>query len=314
MERSRVGTEGPLVVVLVACFNQGKFAATAVGSALRQSYPNLRVILIDDASTDGSSPSLCRALASERVEVVCLPENKGRALVRNVGLAAAGDQDFLLVLDCDDALTHDYVERLVTALLNDSSLGLVYGKLRYTDSELEPAQKEWPNQAFDRQRMYLENVIPGPGVLFRVSALRQTHGWRQEFNRYSGEDYDIWLQVVEQGWKVAWVPSAVYLYRQHGESFLSSSDARVRQLHVAINILSKHLEGIKRSVGVETYCRYHFMSDFLHAIRYAQLGGAWSLFRLLPREAKLATVSYAIKYFAGRCWLRIKRARPNGSK
>src|SRR5262249_1450485 len=148
-------------------------------------------------------------------------------------------------VDCDDALSVDYVEKLVAALEAVPSAGLAYGVLRFCGA-VRNGEKSWPDRSFRRERMYLENVIPGPGTMIRAAALAQTAGWRSEFGLCSGEDYDIWLQVVEAGWHPLWVQDAIYHYFQHEASFL----ARARddtQLEVALNILALHSAHIRRA-------------------------------------------------------------------
>jgi glycosyltransferase involved in cell wall biosynthesis len=292
----------PLVGVVVPCFNQGVFAAECIASIEAQTYRNLRVMLLDDASTDGSG-SLLDALASDRVEVVHLSENFGRALVRNEAVRRLGAAPaFFLIVDCDDRLSPDYLSQLMGALRSDPSAGLAYGTLHFF-GDLRDSRTTWPDSAYVHEKRFLENVVPGPGVLFRAEALRSTAGWREAFAATGNEDVDLWLQVVEGGWRPAWVPSAVYHYRHHPGSFLSSSAGQATRVAGALTILAHHRRAIATTIGVDTYLEHHAMPWVLAEIRSGRLGAIGPLLRRAPAS----TLRLLARHYARRIRARGRR-------
>lgn len=296
----------PLVGILIPCFNQGAFARKCVESLYAQDYPHWRVVLVDDASTDGVSGGLCDALQAERVAVIHLPTNAGRSLVRNVGAKALGQVDCVLSLDCDDFLTADYISRTVARLQQDSNVGVVYGTLEYFGSgygEAEP-RKTWPTKQWQRATMYLENNIPGPGALFRQQALADTAGWRAEFTACSGEDYDIWLQVVEAGWWPAWERNAIYKYRQHAASFLAQSTERTRLAH-DLAILSVHSAQIRRAGASAGYLRTKIAPAFFSAMRAGDRATAWAIMRVCWLKAPVVFSSIVLAHYGQRLLARL---------
>src|SRR5258708_7132537 len=92
------------VDVVVPCYNYGRFLRSCVGSVLEQSVRDLRVLIIDDASTDDSL-SVARKLASDdpRVSVIAHSRNQGHISTYNEGIAWASAGYFLL-LSADDLL------------------------------------------------------------------------------------------------------------------------------------------------------------------------------------------------------------------
>jgi len=197
-----------LVTAVIPCFNHGRFVAECVASLEAQTVADWRAIVLDDASTDGETPALCDAVASDRVRVVHLPKNHGRALVRNVGIGLA-ETEAVLSLDADDALEPTHFERTVPLLLSDPRLGIVYTDYRYFGSE----QGIMRGRPFSRQTLYVAQYIYA-GSLFRRSAWAQTAGYRAEFSE-GNEDYDFFLSLVEAGFDGAWVPEPLYRYRKH---------------------------------------------------------------------------------------------------
>jgi glycosyltransferase involved in cell wall biosynthesis len=91
----------PLVSVIVPVFNSEQFIVPAIQSALRQTYRNLEVIVVDDGSTDQTAELIAAEAASDpRVRIIRQP-NSGVAAARNRGVAAARGE-FIAPLDADD--------------------------------------------------------------------------------------------------------------------------------------------------------------------------------------------------------------------
>ena len=82
--------EKPLISVIVPVYNVEKYIGRCLDSLMAQTYGNLEILLINDASTDGSG-GLCDRYAAQdpRVRAVHLTENRGVSHARNVGLEEA---------------------------------------------------------------------------------------------------------------------------------------------------------------------------------------------------------------------------------
>jgi glycosyltransferase involved in cell wall biosynthesis len=102
-------SSGPLVSIVVNNFNYAPFVASAVDSALSQTYTNTEVIVVDDGSTDASREILGRY--SHRVKLI-LQTNKGQAQAANSGFAASNG-DIVFFLDADDTLAPHAAETVV---------------------------------------------------------------------------------------------------------------------------------------------------------------------------------------------------------
>lgn len=100
------------VTVLIAAYNAEAFLERAVNSALRQTSPPGEIIIVDDASLDGTAEA-ARALTAcdSRIRLLRLGDNRGPAGARNAGIEEARG-DWIAVLDADDAFLPDRLERL----------------------------------------------------------------------------------------------------------------------------------------------------------------------------------------------------------
>jgi glycosyltransferase involved in cell wall biosynthesis len=100
----------PLVSIVVDNYNYARFLPRSVGSALAQTYPNVEVVVVDDASTDGSQ-DLIRAFG-QRVTPVLKAVNAGHGAAFNSGFAASRGE-IVIFLDADDHLYPRAVESIV---------------------------------------------------------------------------------------------------------------------------------------------------------------------------------------------------------
>lgn len=99
----------PKISIIIPVYNVEKFLLYCIRSVLRQSYNNLEIICVDDASQDSSLEILTRIAKEEkRIKIIRNRRNIGLAATRNVGLRAA-DGDYVLFLDSDDYLASDSI-------------------------------------------------------------------------------------------------------------------------------------------------------------------------------------------------------------
>src|SRR5579883_1306763 len=115
-----------LVSVTIVTYNSGRFIKRCLESVLEQKYPNLEVVVIDNASTDGTTDIL------ERFEDRCRIHYNSQ----NIGFAAAQNQaislsrgEWILTLNPDVLLLKNFIQALVEAGQLDPKIGTVCGKL-----------------------------------------------------------------------------------------------------------------------------------------------------------------------------------------
>jgi GT2 family glycosyltransferase len=112
----------PLVSVIVPAYNAAKTLPACLESATRQTYRPLEVVVVDDASTDGSAEIAARY----GCRLVRRAGNGGASAARNAGVAASHGE-ILFFLDADVALEPDAVANAVALLAADPGCGCVYG-------------------------------------------------------------------------------------------------------------------------------------------------------------------------------------------
>lgn len=122
----------PLVSVICLCYNHERFLVEALDSVLGQTYPQVEVLVVDDASTDNSRQLLqAYAAAHPQIRLLLLEHNQGNCRAFNRALALARGA-FIIDFATDDVMLPGRIAAQVQAF---STLGPDYG-IVFTDSEL----------------------------------------------------------------------------------------------------------------------------------------------------------------------------------
>jgi hypothetical protein len=127
----------PFFSVVVTTYNREEIIQRAVDSALAQSFPDLEVVVVDDASTDGTV-ALVESYEDPRVRVVAHAENRGINPARRTGADASRGR-WVVMTDSDWELIPDALQRLHEAIgrLPDD-VRVVRFRLRWDDGSVTP--------------------------------------------------------------------------------------------------------------------------------------------------------------------------------
>ncbi|MFC1638853.1 glycosyltransferase family 2 protein [Patescibacteria group bacterium] len=187
------------VSVIVPAYNAEPFVADAVNSVLRQSHPDLEVIVVNDGSTDGTATALSGF--GEAITVIT-QANHGQSHARNVGLRRATGA-FIGFLDADDLWTESHLSTMLPHLL-DGRYDFVRSCLQYVRHLGTPQEQRTP-------KLHMESLV---GACLYTRDIVDRAGPFDESMR-QGEDCDWQLRVVECGGREKRLDSVALLYRRH---------------------------------------------------------------------------------------------------
>lgn len=125
----------PLVSVLIPTYNRAPLVTRAVNCGIKQTYPNIEVVVYDDGSTDATKEALRSFRKSKRLRYIAHPENRGPAPARNA-LLKHMKGEYACWLDSDDLCNFWRVELLMNAMLKwnppfvRSAVSMYYDKNR----------------------------------------------------------------------------------------------------------------------------------------------------------------------------------------
>lgn len=116
----------PLVTLGMPVYNEGKFIAESIDNLLKQTYPNLEIIIADNGSTDGSS-EICAAYAAKHPNIKHIrhPKNLGQHANFNY-LPRCSSGKYFCWVSAHDLLDDEFIERSVAVLESDPHIVLAY--------------------------------------------------------------------------------------------------------------------------------------------------------------------------------------------
>ena len=187
----------------------------AVTSVLTQDLPTWELIVVDDASSDGTSEWV-EALADDRVRGIRLEDRVERSAARNRGLADA-TAPTVLFLDDDDLLRPSALRHLEEGLGRTPAAVAAFGAKEVFDGSGH--HKRIPHPRVRIVRSIWDDVMAGwmfvsGQVLLRTDVVRAAGGWDEALT--VAEDQDLWLRAIGHQ-RVVLVPSVVLDQRTRAE-------------------------------------------------------------------------------------------------
>jgi cellulose synthase/poly-beta-1,6-N-acetylglucosamine synthase-like glycosyltransferase/peptidoglycan/xylan/chitin deacetylase (PgdA/CDA1 family)/spore germination protein YaaH len=204
----------PRVAVLIPAYNEEKVIARTIRSALMSNYKNIRIIVIDDGSSDNTykiaTETYAEQIAAGRVTVLTKP-NGGKADALNFALAQT-DEDIYIGIDADGVIAHDAITRLVCHFANPH-IGAVAGNAKVGNRvnlwTRWQALEYITSQNFERRALDLFDVVmvvPGAIGAWRTAAVKAGGGYHPDT---VAEDADLTMNLLEQGYAVIYEDQAL---------------------------------------------------------------------------------------------------------
>lgn len=234
--------------VIVPIYNVAAYLNQCVESLVRQSYPNLEIILVDDGATDDSGKIADEwGMKDARVRVLHR-QNEGLSVARNIGIQAATGE-YLLFVDSDDYVAESYVETLVDTLESeDADISMCKYYTAWADeSTLEqklPAEK---SSISAEEYLKLFYTYSGHYSVVWNKAYRKQLFERVAFEAGKrNEDARIMLFLMLEANKVAHTPAGLYYYRQRKSSIMNGV-GKEQVLRSELDWIAGHLAVLKEN-------------------------------------------------------------------
>ena len=260
----------PLVSINLITYNSQKYLNDCLGSIFSQTYPNLEILIIDNASTDETPNYLKKMPKKPNLKIVFNKKNIGFSAGHNYGIKNSKG-DFILCLNHDVALDKDFIKKAIEVIQKDDKIAAVQGKLLrwntgnpisnnfndYNISKIIDTSglaifknrriiNKRQGQINEKQFEEIEEIFGADGAapLYRRKALEDVkinnEYFDEDFFCYK-EDVDLAWRLRLYGWKAMYQPNSIALHdRTSGESTTLNYIGIIKE-RLKINKFSKYL-------------------------------------------------------------------------
>lgn len=208
----------PLVSLILLSYNYELYVGEAIRSVLAQTYPHWELVVVDDASTDGSL-GVVRSFPDPRIHVLPLPRNGGPSTAYNLAYEHCRG-DYIGSLDSDDFLAPRKLERQVEEFAAHPEVDVLGTFVTEVDAAGRAANNgtaAWFNQERDLddvESWLMRNHLCHSSVLLR----RSIHDRMGLMNPHllGAADYELWVRGLAKGARFGVLPEPLLFSRQHG--------------------------------------------------------------------------------------------------
>jgi len=218
-----------MISVIVVNYNTKDLLGKCLDSLRGQSFGDMEVIAVDNASSDGSA-GMVSAFYPE-VKLIRNADNQLFCKAQNLGIEASRG-DYILCLNSDCVLDKDYLSIMAAAMHIEEKIGMVSGKILRIDKKTIDStglfvgrNRKAIERGYDRED---KGQYDKPGYVFGVSGacaffrrkmlaeIKDKHGYFDErFGAYY-EDLDLCWRANKKGWKAYYDPKAVAYHARGG--------------------------------------------------------------------------------------------------
>ena len=231
----------PLVSFILPVFNTPeRFLREVVQSVRAQTYGHWELCIVDDCSTRSETLSVLEELRQdERVRLHRMERNAGIAKSSDMALAHATG-DYVAFVDHDDLLTPNALSEVVALLRQDSGIDYIYSD--HVQASPEGLPRAWARKPSWSPDFLLSTNYIVHFKLVRRELLCSIGGLAQE--RSQVQDLAMSLRILRAGARVAQIPQALYLWREHKGSVAASTSAKPGIEGLLAETYTEHLHAL----------------------------------------------------------------------
>jgi GT2 family glycosyltransferase len=268
-------TDGSVTVVIPTRDRRDVLPAT-LGPVLAQRGVDLRVVVVDDASSDGTGDWV-RSLQDERVSVLRHEDATGAATSRNDGARSAATR-WVAFCDDDDLWAPDKLERQLAALRAHAGARWAATGAVHIDDDRRVLEVNQPVGGDVLARILSRNQVVASSVMVETSLFVEVGGFRNDL--LSSEDWDLWVRLAQRS-PLAVAPEPLVAVRV----WAGSKSRKTERMERAFDTIQATYEPVAKELGVspdrQGHQRYLAKQElragrrFAAARRFARLGARY---------------------------------------
>lgn len=220
------------ISVVIPTYNRANFIDRAIKSVLRQTYQNLELIIVDDASID-NTVKVVKKNSDKRIKYIRHEKNKGAPAARNTGINLASGE-YIAFLDSDDKWMLDKLNKQIQKFEKISNdYGVVYGGYAYVlEGDENNSSINHPRFKGDIFSNLLKHCYVGsPTPLVKKECFHKVGGFDEKLP--SCQDWDMWLRISRY-YKFDYIPDIVANVYLHGNQISSNIKSKIEARELLI--------------------------------------------------------------------------------
>ncbi|AOZ98512.1 glycosyltransferase family 2 protein [Flavobacterium commune] len=206
-----------LVSIIVPCYKQAHYLSEALQSVLEQSYANWECIIVNDGSPDTTELVAKEWLEKDNRFKYLYKENGGLPSARNAGIKTSLGE-FILPLDADDILHHDYLKKIVPVLESNDTLAIVSCYTKFFTNKLSNIVYELKPIGTTYHALIFQNTLVATS-LYRKKCWEEVGGYDETMKK-GYEDWEFWIALTKGGLEYKVVEEFLFYYRRAKKSML----------------------------------------------------------------------------------------------
>lgn len=278
-ELDSVTQDDALVSVVITTHNRIKYLLEAISSVKAQTYQNIELIVVDDASDDETQTTLSMPLYDDLLTYIRIDKSEGGNHARNVGIRRSSGR-YIALLDDDDTWEPTKIEKQVRLIERDDKVGLVYcGMTKFTDGgERIPDDLSKLMRGDLSSYSLIKKVCLTSTILFR-SEIASGGCLFDEKVRY-WQEYEFIIRIAQE-WYIDFVPESLVNYHlDQGSASGASLTSKVSGWDESVQYIFRKHQALYDALSkreradrdlyyyLEGRSRYKKAGDSLGAMRY----------------------------------------------
>ncbi len=208
----------PLISIICVSMNHEKYIEQGVNSFIKQTYPNIEFLYLDNYSIDNTFEIAATLLTASKRPYQLFKRERSYNLPENFNyLIKKASGKYLCFISCDDWMLKDCIKEMVSYYENNKQLGLLYSNGWYYFEDTQ-TKKPVGNKKFISGKIFDHIFLYGPlfppGIMVKKETFSDV-GLYDETNPI--EDYDFWLRVAGK-YEIGYYNKPQIFYRKHSAS------------------------------------------------------------------------------------------------
>lgn len=262
--------EEELVSVIMPAYNAEKYIRMSIASVMLQTYKNVELVIVDDASTDHTLEIMlqCADTWQGRIKTASRTKNGGTAAALNDAIELA-DGKYICWLSADDLYCEDMIESEVNFLKQHQQYDAVFSRC----SQIDENNRIFSTQSYEGNEEFFNagmrgfivlllrwNFWHGCTVLAKSECFKQKE--RFNVNYRASQDYEFWLRMSAD-YNIGYLDQVTVLSRNHSEQGSKKMNCYLDEIRVFFHILRREDVMIKLYKKMEIPYTYQNIKPFI---------------------------------------------------